>query len=83
MTFLVSNDFPGLFQAWKTVLQNSMTFQLFHDPQEPCLYLYRVKKYHVHRNRIHCNSLSTTINQKLAFPWTKSVQQAGYFTSNT
>ena len=25
------------FQAWKMIFQNSMTFQVFHDPYEPCL----------------------------------------------
>ena len=24
------------FQVWKTIFQNSMTYQVFHDPYEPC-----------------------------------------------
>ena len=27
------------FQAWKMIFQNSMTFQVFHDPYEPCTVL--------------------------------------------
>ena len=27
------------FQTWKMIFQNSMTFQVFHDPYEPCLEL--------------------------------------------
>ena len=35
MTFHDPGQISMTFQAWKTKIRNSMTFQVFHDPYEP------------------------------------------------